>query len=189
MTYPNTKSWLFFWCCCFKFLNTLIFRFFFWRLILVCSLLARVLSSITLHSRCLLSFNWFEWFSLYLNAGTIFFDVFNHLSYDDYFFHWFFNFGFVRAVSVAKRIWFSLKISILTWCLCVSRFGYEAVTFFLDAFPEFRLRWHHGCRKVLKSSSLACIYVHIISALVWPRIWFLWCFCCCMSLPELRCLI
>ena len=102
----------------------------------------------------------------------------------DYFFHWFFNFGFVRAVSVAKRIWFSLKISILTWYLCVSRFGYEAVTFFLDAFPEFRLRWHHGCRKVLKSSSLACIYVNIFCAYVLPRVWFLWCFCCCMSLRK-----
>ena len=185
MKYPNTKSWLCFWCCCFNFLNTLIFRCLFWRLILVCSLLVRVLSSITLHSRCLSSFNWFDWFSLYLNARLSFLmslTIFRMMT--DYFFHWFFNFGFVRAVSVAKRIWFSLKISILTWCLCVSRFGYEAVTFFLDAFSEFKLRWHHGCWKVVKSSSLACIYVHLFSGFVLPRIWFLWCFCCCMSLRK-----
>ena len=120
LKYPNTKSWLFFWCCCFNFFNTFIFRCFFWRLILVCSLLVRVLSSITLHSRRLLSFNWFEWFSLYLNAGTIFFDVFNHLSYDDWlFFPLILQFGFVRAVSAAERIWISIKISIFTWCVCV----------------------------------------------------------------------
>ena len=95
-----------------------------------------------------------------------------------------FQFDFVRAVSTAKRIWISMKISIFRWCLCVSCFGYEAVTFFLDAFSEFKLRWHHGCRKVLKSSSLACIYVHLFSAFVLPRIWFLWCFCCCMSLRK-----
>ena len=128
MKYPNTKSWLFFWCSCFNFFNTFISRCLFWGLILVCSLIVRVLSSIILHARCLLSFNWSNVFSLFLIAGTIVYDVFNHLSYDEWLsFPLNFQFGFVRAVSAAERIWFSMKISIFTWCVCVSCFEYEAV--------------------------------------------------------------
>ena len=130
MKYPNTKSWLFFWCSCFNFFNTFIFRCLFWRLILVCSLLVRVLSSFTLHSRCLSSINWSNVFSLFLIAGTILYDVFNHLSYDAWFFFPLNFQDFVRAVSTAKRIWISMKISIFRWWLCVSCFGYGAVAFF-----------------------------------------------------------
>ena len=84
-----------------------------------------------------------------------------------------------------ERIWFSIKISIFTWSVCVSCFGYEAVIrTSLDAFSEVRLRWHHRCRNVFKSSCLACIYVNIFCAYVLPRIWFLWCFCCYMSLQK-----
>ena len=104
---------------------------------------------------------------------------------NDYFFHWFFNFGFVRAVSVAKRIWFSIKnIDLHMLCMCLMFRVWSSNFFFLDAFSECKLRWHHGCRNLLKSSSLACMYVHIFSAFVLPRIWFLWCFCCCMSLRK-----
>ena len=131
MKYLNTKSWLFFWCSCFNFFNTFIFRCLFWRLILVSSLLVRVLSSFTLHSRCLSSINWSNVFrsSWMLGLGFMMsLTIFRMMN--DYFFHWLFNFGFFRAVSTAKRIWISMKISIFTWCLCVSCFGYEAVTFF-----------------------------------------------------------
>ena len=173
MKYPNTKSWLFFWCSCFNFFNVLIFRCLFWRLILVCSLLVRVLSSITLHSRCHLSFNWSNVFSLFLIAGTILYDVFNHLSYDAWFFSTEFSVWLCSSSFSCERIWFSIKISIFTWCVCVSCFGYEAVIrTSLDAFSEVRLRWHHGCWNVLKSSSLACIYVHIFCAYVYPEFGF-----------------
>ena len=186
MKYFNTKSWLLFWCCCFNFFNTFIFRCLFWRLILVCSLLVRVLSSFTLHSRCPSSFNWSNVFRSFWMLGLAFVmysTIFRMMNVC--FFHWILTFGFVREVSVAKRIWFSMKISIFTWCVCVSCFEYEAViNFSVDGFPYFRLRWHQGCWNVLKSSSLACIYVHIFSAFVLPRIWFLWCFCCCMSLRK-----
>ena len=84
-----------------------------------------------------------------------------------------------------ERIWFSIKISIFTWCVCVSCFGYEAVIrTSLDAFSEVRLRWHHRRRNVFKSCCLACIYVNIFCAYVLSRIWFLWCFCFYMSLRK-----
>ena len=84
-----------------------------------------------------------------------------------------------------ERIWFSIKISIFTWCVCVSCFGYEAVIrTSLDAFSEVRLRWHHRRRNVFKSCCLACIYVNIFCAYVLTRIWFLWCFCFYMSLRK-----
>ena len=185
MKYPNTKSWLFFWCSCFNFFNTFIFRCLFWGLILVCSLIVRVLSSITLHAKCLLSFNWCNVFSLFLIAGTIFYDVFNHLSYDAWFFSTEFSVWLCSSSFSCERIWFSIKISIFTWCVCVSCFGYEAVIrTSLDAFSEVRLRWHHRRRNVFKSCCLACIYVNIFCAYVLTRIWFLWCFCFYMSLRK-----
>ena len=134
MKYPNTKSWLFFWCSWFNFFNALIFRCLFWRLILVCSLLVRVLSSITLHSRCHLSFNWSNGFRSSWMLGLSFMmslTIFRMMN--DYFFHWFFNFGFVRAVSVAKRIWFSIKnIDLHMLCMCLMFRVWGSNLFFLS---------------------------------------------------------
>ena len=129
MKCPITKPWLIFLIPWFHFFNPLIFRCSTWRLILVCLLVVRVLSSITLHSRCLLSFNRDNAFRSFWILGLSFMmslTIFRMML--DYFSHWMFSFGFVPAVSAAKFIWISIKVSIFRWCVCVSCFGYEQVT-------------------------------------------------------------
>ena len=89
-----------------------------------------------------------------------------------------------RSFNCEKDSDFDENIDLQMMSMCLMFRVWSSNFFFLDAFSEFKLRWHHGCRNVLKSSSLACIYVHIFSAFVLHRIWFLWCFCCCMSLRK-----
>ena len=93
---------------------------------------------------------------------------------------------FVKPSIFVLLIWRLISV-----CSLVFRV-FSSITFHYHRVLSFNWRivscfhrvWHHGCRNVLKSSSLACIYVHIFSAFVLPRVWFLWCFCCCMSLRK-----
>ena len=101
------------------------------------------------------------------------------------FFHWFLTFGFfLRSFNCEKYLDFDDNIDLHMMSMCLMFRVWSSNFFLLDAFSEFNRRSHHGCRNVLKSSSLACIYVPLFCAYVLPRIWFLWCFCRCMSLRK-----
>ena len=136
MKYPNTKSWLFFWCSCFNFLNTLICTCFFWRLILVCSLLVRVLSSITLHSRCLSSFYWSNVFRSSWMLGLAFMmclTIFRMMNVC--FFHWFLTFGFFsRIFNCEKDLDFDENIDLHMMSMCLMFRVWSSNFFFLMRF-------------------------------------------------------